>query len=155
MQYLFLLFLLASNATFAIHQCNLKGSISYSNLPCPQGADSREINTKFAPPNDPVAAKALHETNLRHLKQLNKQRQQQEKHHQREIRLQQQAQHKIQKQVIKCKELDLQRKAAKKQLDSAPLKHHEKASIRAQHAENKYELYCQPSQSGITRLGQP
>jgi len=140
------LFLLCSNLANAITKCIKNGSITYTDLPCPEDATTAPFTGHVAPPDDPEAARQRYLSDQKKLQQI---------HHENEL-LEQKQQHDAQRAAqyaqqakareYRCKNLDTRRKQA--QLNKSKNKHglskqqSEQVQLQAEQAQYNYAAQC-------------
>lgn len=141
-----LIFLFSSNLASAINKCTINGQVSYSDLPCPEQAHSSEFTQQIIPPNDPAAAKKRHLADKEKLHQLNQKKKKEENKYQREMQALARHIKKEKNHEFRCRELDLERKAAHRHQFEMQGKRNsyarERARLRVKQADNKYVHVC-------------
>jgi hypothetical protein len=141
-----LVLLFCSSPTFSIHKCTINGKTTYTDLPCPEDAQKTPFTQQVIPPTDPAAAERQHLANQKKLHQLQHQKAKQEKQQQREDQTIARQIKKDEAHQLKCNELDLKRKSARRDQFDVQLEGKrrtiEKARMRAKQAENRYMHYC-------------
>jgi hypothetical protein len=129
------LLVVLSTPAFAIYKCEKNGATSYSNEACPGGI---ALNTPTAPVDSSAAKRQLADEEKK-LKQLERERHQQEKLEERERKEAVRAQAEKQK---KCSSLARRVKWADEDVATSTAKANEKAKRKARRAAEQYETEC-------------
>lgn len=139
-------FILATDSVWAINKCTVDGQISYTDLPCPEPANSRPFTQQVIPPNDPAAAKKRYLSDQTQLNKITQKKAKEEKQHHRELETTAGQIKKEEYRKYRCGQLDLERKAVRKHQSELQLKgkHRasEKALLKAKKADNRFAHYC-------------
>ncbi|MCD6026758.1 MAG: hypothetical protein K0R08_1277 [Solimicrobium sp.] len=137
---------LSLNSALAFNRCKINDTVTYTDVPCPEGSEGTTFTQQIMPPDDPESAKQRHLSNQKELRKLNRAKTVEDNQHKREMKT---LAHHIKKdnnKQFKCSDLTLQKKLAVQHYAEVQLKGNniktEKARLRAKRAENKYVHYC-------------
>lgn len=128
----------AQQGSQTVLRCAKDGKISYTDQPCPQGAQSIELAVPPTP-----AADAANPANLtRQAALAEKMRQQREKRNAQEEREDQRASHAARLQRQKCQRMQLAQRWAAEDASRAPVAQREAAQLKAHRAAQSLALEC-------------
>lgn len=128
----------AQQGSQTVLRCAKDGKISYSDQPCPQGAQSTELAVTPAPIPDTANAADL----ARQAALAEKMRQQREKRSAQEEREDQRASHAARLQRQKCQRMQLAQRWAAEDASRAPVAQREAAQLKARRAGQSLALEC-------------
>ncbi|MFC0168255.1 DUF4124 domain-containing protein [Pseudoduganella danionis] len=122
----------------AVHRCAQDGKISYTDQPCPQGAQTTTLAVPPAPPADPASAADL----ARQAALAEQLRQQREKRAARQEREDQRASHAARQYREKCARLQRAQRWAAEDASHAPVAQREAAQLKAKRAAQTLAQEC-------------
>ncbi|MYM39827.1 DUF4124 domain-containing protein [Duganella qianjiadongensis] len=128
----------AQQAPQTVLRCTKDGKVSYTDQPCPQGAQSAELAVAPAPAPDAASAADL----ARQAALAEKMRQQREQRSAQEEREDQRATHAARLQRQKCQRLQLAQRWAAEDAGRAPVAQREAAQLKARRAGQSLALEC-------------
>lgn len=138
--------ILSSGSAFSINKCAVDGQVTYTDLPCPEQANSTPFTQQVIPPNDPAAAKKRYLSDQKQLQKITQQKIKDDKQHQREAAALARHIKKEEDKKFRCNELDVKRKSARQHQSDVQLRGNskatEKARLNVKQAENRYVHYC-------------
>jgi len=119
-------------------RCAQDGKVSYTDQPCPRGAQSTELTVPPAPAPDAANASDL----ARQAALAEQMRRQREKRNQQEEREEQRATHAARLQRQKCQRLQLAQRWATEDASPAPVAQRDAAQLKARRAGQSLALEC-------------
>ncbi len=128
----------AQTGAAAMHRCTQDGKISYTDQPCPQGAQTTTLAVPPAPPANPASAADL----ARQAALADQLRQQREKRAAREEREEQRASHAARQYREKCARLQRAQRWAAEDASHAPVAQREAAQLKANRAAQTLAQEC-------------
>lgn len=135
------------NPSLAIEKCDINGSITYTDQPCPKDAVVEPFIPHASAPNDPDAARQRYQSDLKQLKQIEQQKTVQQQQRESDARAAAKYNRAVAVKAAQCHRLDTKRQWFRQQLSELGRMANKKQLERARHqlnqTEEDYQLHCQ------------